>query len=316
MIRRALLAVAFGFCAAAPVAAQGLGDATCGVIGEFALDLAYDAGLPAALAPDGAVGADDTGCFFTGLELSLNSHSGLRIDYLSWSGTGLEDWVAGHGLPLSLNVTLEGAYLQTRFPDLPSYEWSINVKNRRNATSGAFNARWEPSVGWLFVDRFELRDPNNAIALSGVLTGIPPEPSQANLQMLRLQALDAQIDMAGVFEVLVLTPLVAGLMGNQPDPEAAFAGYVALARSYVAALPEPQVDDATKTAINWFLSNLPSPTGRLSLKIDAPQRGLPTQSILPLTFLSQTTPEQFGRIVGSMMGSATLRVQWQPVTSE
>ena len=316
MIRRALLAVAFGFCTAAPVAAQGLDDATCGVIGEFALDLAYDAGLPAALAPDGAVGADDTGCLVTGLELSLNNHSGLRIDYLSWSGTGLEDWVAGHGLPLSLNVTLEGAYLQTRFPDLPSYEWSINVKNRRNATSGAINARWEPSVGRLFVDRFELRDPNNAIALSGVLTGIPPEPSQANLQMLRLQALDAQIDMAGVFEVLVLTPLVAGLMGNQPDPEAAFAGYVALARSYVAALPEPQVDDATKTAINWFLSHLPSPTGRLSLKIDAPQRGLPTQSILPLTFLSQTTPEQFGRIVGSMMGSATLRVQWQPVTSE
>ena len=316
MIRRALLAVAFGFCAAAPVAAQGLDDATCGVIGEFALDLAYDAGLPAALASDGAVGADDTGCFVTGLELSLNNHSGLRIDYLSWSGTGLEDWVAGHGLPLSLNVTLEGAYLQTRFPDLPSYEWSINIKNRRNATSGAFNARWEPSVGRLFVDRFELRDPNNAIALSGVLTGIPPEPSQANLQMLRLQALDAQIDMAGAFEVLVLTTLVAGLMGNKPDPEAAFAGYVTLARSYIAALPAPQIDDATKTAINWFLSNLPSPTGRLSLKIDAPQRGLPTQSILPLTFLSQTTPEQFGRIVGSMMGSATLRVQWQPVTSE
>ena len=315
MIRRRLHALAFALCAAAPVAAEGLDDATCGVIGEFALDLAY-AGLPAALAPDGASGADETGCFVTGLELSLNNHTALRIDYLSWSGTGLEDWVAGHGLPLSLNVTLKGAYLQTRFPDLPSYEWSINVKNRRNAISGAFNARWEPSVGRLFVDRFELRDPNNAIALSGVLTGIPPEPSQANLQMLRLQALDAQIDMAGVFEVLVLTPLVAGLMGNQPDPEAAFAGYVALARSYVAALPEPQVDDATKTAINWFLSNLPSPTGRLSLKIDAPQRGLPTQSILPLTFLSQTTPEQFGRIVGSMMGSATLRVQWQPVTSE
>lgn len=316
MIRRRLHALAFALCAAAPVAAEGLDDATCGVIGEFALDLAYDAGLPAALAPDGAVGADDTGCFFTGLELSLNNHSGLRIDYLSWSGTGLEDWVAGHGLPLSLNVTLKGAYLQTRFPDLPSYEWSINVKNRRNAISGAFNARWEPSVGRLFVDRFELRDPNNAIALSGVLTGIPPEPSQANLKTLRLKALDAQIELAGAFEALVLTPFVAGLMGNQPDPEAAFAGYVALARGYIAAFPAPQIDDATKTAANGFLSNLPSPTGRLSLKINAPQQGLPTQSLQLLAIQSRATPEQIGRIVGSLMGSATLRVQWQPVTPE
>lgn len=310
MIRRALLALAFW--APLPLAAQVLDDATCGVISEAVMDLAQDAGRPATLAPDGSIGADESGCFATGLVVRLNSRMDLRIGFLGWSGTGLQDWVAGHGLPLSLNVTLRNAYFATRIPGHKAYEWSTNITQRRFAASGAFNARWDPKVGRLFVDRLELRGAGNGIALSGILGGIPPEPSQARLQMVRLKALDARIDMAGVFEVLVLVPFVAGFMADEPDPASAFARYIALLRRYIAPLPEPQFDGATKAALNGFLSSLPSPTGRLSVTFDAPQDGVATPSVALRSVLRQTTPENLARFLGSTMGASTLRMQWQP----
>ncbi len=310
MIRRALLSglAALGL---SPALADTLDDAACGMITEYVMDLAYDMGAPMALAPEGRIWGTGEACKLSYLLIEPGGPAGAMVEHVSFGGAGLQDWVAGKGWPSEVTFSFDRAYIWNNIPELPVFEWASRLVAKRQQIGGYAALGWDQNAGRLTLEALEVGARGNWVRLAGEVSGVAEGSVQASLPNLRLHALDAQFEFDGMFEGLVLMPFGVGMMEGAADPAARFGELVALAQTYVAALPAPQVDQSSALQLSAFLDALPSPTGRLALVLKGGE-GVKAINAVPLVAgIGAPTPEAVGQIIGGLLGDTRVTVQWQ-----
>ncbi len=302
--------------ATAPALADTYDDAACGSIAEYAMDIAYDQGLPMRLTPGGQSASTPEGCLLTQVLIQPNGSTGVMVDRIIFGGEGLADWAAGRGWPSKLSVVVENAHIWPSMPQFPEMEWVSRITSRRSAVNGAIELGWDAASGILSLDLVEGGAGRNWLRLSGFVSGIHEAPLLQSIPTLKLHDIDADLSFAGMFETIVLSPLALGLLRGQDDPDAAFQTFIAQIESYLVALPSPQVEADTVLNLGAFLDALPSPTGRLQLSLKA-EDGIPLISAVPLLArMGPPTPEGLATVVKDLLGPARLRAQWTPGPGE
>lgn len=309
MIRAAVFASSLALVGAAQ--ADTLDDAACGVITEYVMDLAYDLVAPMTLAPEGRTWGTGDACILTHLMIDDGGPAGARVERVSLGGEGLKAWVAGKGWPSKVSFSFDRAYMWNSVTGYPAIEWANRLVSKRQQIGGHAEVRWDRDAGRLTLEALEIGGRDNRVRLAGDISGIKEGAYQASLSSLRVHLVDAQFEFDGMFEALVLLPFGTTLLKGEADPAASFAAMVALAKSYVAALPSPPVEDETRNALASFLDTLPSPTGRLKLLFQDEEGVWPIDAVPLVMQMRAPTPKAVGQIAGDLLGDARVIATWE-----
>ncbi len=161
--------------------------------------------------------------------------------------------------------------------------------------------------GVLRVNSFVLRrGEGDEIALTARLAGMPQvwPVGPAAMAAIRVQALDIEIALDGLFEALVLMPLGTAVLDLAEPAEQQVAALRKATRAFLAAFDgTAQAENAAQT--QGFLDALPHPRGTLDVGIGG--EGLSAVQLLRL-FSGAPTPG----LVRQLADAAALDIAWTP----
>ncbi len=287
--------------------------ASCGLVAEYVMDLSYDQGFEMVQGPQGTNSVQDNHCLMTDLEITVAPGMIVKVDQVIWFGNGLEGWVRGEGWPTFLLFEFKGARVSFETEQNRAINWVLSVQKKRQAAMGGLDIRWDPATGRLELRDGFLRSRSNIARLSGAITGVSQDDLMGSLPNLFIEYLKAEVQMDGGFEDLLLLALIGALPGAENDPETAFNGFKDTLRDLISALPMPQVDAPSKTALIHFVDTLPTPTGQLRVELEGPPGGVHVLKALPLVpGFSGNWAEQFSAQLRYVLGDGRLTFGWRP----
>ena len=194
----------------------------------------------------------------------------------------------------------------------PAMNWLFDVQNARNGIDVDLMAeRQGEGPGWEIqkltavfpgdgnridfnarIDRLDLSS-KSAVAVSGPTS--------------RLMSADLTIETHGLFEAYALMALGAPLMGRDEDPAAAFEGMKATATDIVGKLDEASVPSQSKEALRAVISELPNPSGKLTLTF-ASENGFSSANFVPVILAGFGDPVA---AANSILTGTTVQVGWE-----
>lgn len=211
------------------------------------------------------------------LDLSGDHANGWHADRLRLRGSAWP-WLAaqisgtdGAGVvPEDLEVEVEGLRLVLS-TGTPQMDYLFAAQARANTIDGALTLAWDAAARVLTVKALTVDFPgDNALALSAAVRGVDLSSTGA-MQMsatgFAVTKLDLSVVTHGLFEWYVLMALGPALLPADGDMQAAVAGLKAQAAAGIALLPEATFPVGTKAAMEAVLTELPNPSGTLTLAL-------------------------------------------------
>ncbi len=194
--------------------------------------------------------------------------------------------------PHDIVLTVENARVVNRFDD-SAFDYAYRAQSYWNTFDGSLRARWLADDRRLVVDEMAVDAPGpNGFSLSGEIAGIDLTSQGSMLTTvgsMGLTRLDATIESQGIFEILVLTPLVGLLTFRESTAEASIDETLAMAAAGIEAAPQAILPDAGKAALIAVLDDFPNPGGSLRLTLDAdPGLGMPRLARFAINGAPQT----------------------------
>ena len=267
MIRAGLLPLLL----AGPVGAGGLaGQALCEAAwGKVRDGLASFGGLSAA-----GVVQDGDWCVVKRpvLDMAGQYLPDWHMDRLKVRGSAL-GWIAdGSTLPEGLEIAVEGLRLVVQTGN-PQMDWLFAAQSRPNAIDAEMSLAWDPSDRVLRLEGLSVDFPGeNLVEASATVTGVDLSSAgamQMSATSFALTEFEARITTHGLFEWYVLMALGPVVLPSEGDMDAAFAGWQAELKAFVADLPGTSFPDDSKAAMLAFVDDLPNPSGDLTLGLRA-----------------------------------------------
>lgn len=220
--------------------------------------------------PDSTVESIDNGCRAANIFISQSAYARWKVAALNVTGKNLFASITAERLPETLDVALTGLHLSID-AGTPLSNYVMEV------TQLPFNIhlayRWDTKSKDLTLDDLSISGPRfGSIAVSGTTSGVSKMPSLAfqpdeEAKLTAIRRLSFKLDNHGVFESMVVVPIVSALPQNQ-DPKPLIENYRRIAITFVDALPQTVATSDSKNAMKAFITEFPHPTGRYQLNVD------------------------------------------------
>jgi hypothetical protein len=258
---------------AAPVHAEGL-------IGQDLCQAVWaEAGkrLSKEMAPTAATSAFEDGwCVFEDVILPFPSvfDEVKHAERLRVRGDALTWFLDTSVLPKRLDVEVQG--LTTAFAKIDtSFEYMTAARARLESVDAAITISWEAAARELVIERMEIDFPgDNRVSLVARARGVDlssPGSMQMSLTGFAVTEADLIVESKGLFETYLLNPLGSLVLpiGSEieGDVEALVEDLRAKAKAGVERFPVASFSQASKAALVSLISELPNPSGTLTLAL-------------------------------------------------
>ncbi len=265
----------------------------------------------AAIAAEAQITSDGW-CGLSDVTIPTNSkYLSFGIDDLQWRGTDMARFAAGGLPPTALDVRLTGFRFLTNTGD-PVMTYLMAQQSGAKGISGDLSLIWDAGSSELEMTALNLDFPGeNTIAVTARFRGVDLTSRATMQQSVGGFALTkAKVDVLtnGLFETYLLLPFGQLVLGGAEDPAAQVAALKAAASDQISSFPNPPFMPGSTDALTQLITDMPNPTGRIVLDIDAPNGLGPAQTAKFALFgIPQSLDE-----VWPLFGSAQISVTYAP----
>lgn len=263
------------------------------------------ANFPAAITimPDSVVEPVADGCHATNIFITAGgAYARWRVADARVTGKDLFTAIGANRMPEALEVSLNGTGLAIA-NGRPVTEYIMQVTQTPYNVHLAY--RWDHASHDLVLDDLSLKGPRfGGIAFSGTAKDVTHMPkldgaADEDAKLFSLSKLSARLDNRGVFEGMVVVPLVSMLPPDE-DPRPAIAQMQQMASGFIAMLPETVASADSKAALKDFIAAFPHPAGVYQFGIESKQP-IPAEKILD----GADHPQALAPLLGQLTVSAT-----------
>lgn len=223
------------------------------------------------IGPDSSIDPITDGCHVRDIYLAQSQYVRWRVADLRVTGEALFEAATAGRMPEQLDLTVTGAQLAPAgVPAAQSYV--MEVVQTRYDLHLAY--QWDAESHDFIVDDLTIKDARSgAMSLKGALSNLSELPAMGkkppeNAKQTAIRSLNLRLDNNGIFESLVVTPMISQMTGDE-DPRTRVPQYQAAATSFVETLPDAVADGESKTALKTFIADFPHPAGPYEINIVA-----------------------------------------------
>ncbi|MDO1583220.1 hypothetical protein [Rhizobium oryzicola] len=223
--------------------------------------------------PDSKIEPIENGCHASNVLISQSAYARWKAADLRITGKDLFASVTAERLPETLEVSLTGLQFSLN-AGTPLSNYVMEVTQLPFDIHLAY--RGDGASQELTLDDLSLRGTRfGSIGVSGAASGVSKMPVLASqveeaTKLAAIRKLSLKLDNRGVFESIVVMPLISTLPQDH-DPKPAIERYRSLATAFVDSLPDRIATSDSKTVLKTFLAEFPHPAGRYQVDIDAEQ---------------------------------------------
>ncbi|QHQ35314.1 hypothetical protein [Algicella marina] len=224
----------------------------------------------------------------------------FTADEVRWQRQGLR---LEAGVPQSGSLNLQATGIRTgTLSGNRLVDYHQTLRNENFPSTFSLDLAYDADAQRLTVTRAEALLPgDNSVALTDL--AITSGPLNADTQpmiflsTLKLENLAVSVVSHGLFENIALLPLLTALAGHDLDPEAELTRALQQAETFLAAVPADAIPAASRKALESLLADMPTPFGKLMVRIDAPA-GFGMANLVPM--MRKPGPEALATTLGAV----------------
>jgi len=218
------------------------------------------------------------GCTVSNFYVGFGSYNRFRLGELTLQSPDLFTNYASGSFPPELELHIAGFQIAPDTGNLLS-NYIFEIQAEPLAIHLAY--RWDKQSGDVELADFSVTaDDYGAIRLAGRVSGFNFDPD--NMDDLTeipgaFDQLSLEVENARFFSAM-LVPSLLGFLPYDEDPRLLIASYQKAAIAFVNGLPQSNISDDSKAALNTFIETFPQPRGDYSLQLRA-DPGLPFSTL-------------------------------------
>jgi hypothetical protein len=222
-----------------------------------------------------------TGCIITNVYFG-SSYSRTAIGQITLDTDDLFGAIAGHSRPAKLELSVTDIRVSPEMADSPVTAYVLETQQAPFDLHLAYS--WDEASGDFDLDDLSMTMPTlGSITLKARLAGVTDMPealdSPADFARGNIEKLSLTLDNRGLFTAFAV-PVLVGNLPYDEDPRPAIATAQQAITTFIAALPDTQIDQASKAVLTRFVADFPKPNGFYHVEIAAKDQPVPLEGLL------------------------------------